>query len=53
MEHVAGWVAADQQREAEETPWRAVAAAMVLAASLALLALPAVVSVVALLDRLR
>ncbi|HKW06214.1 MAG TPA: hypothetical protein VJS19_01450 [Candidatus Dormibacteraeota bacterium] len=53
MDDLAGWVAAEQQREAEETPWRAVAAAMVLAASTSALALPAVVSIAALLGWLR
>jgi len=49
VEFVTNWVAAEQQREAEETPWRAVVAAMVLAASLAAVLTPALVAAAALL----
>jgi hypothetical protein len=49
LDIVANWVAAQRQREAEETPWRAVAAVMVLAASLAAVLTPATISMAALL----
>jgi hypothetical protein len=53
LDNVADWIAAKRQREAEETPWRAVAAAMVLAASLAAALAPAAISAAALLGWLR
>jgi hypothetical protein len=49
LDIVTNWVAAERQREAEETPWRAVAAVMVLAASLAAVLTPATISMAALL----
>ena len=53
MEDVAGWVAAEEQRLAEESHWRTVAAVIVLVAALFAVALPAVVSVAALFGWLR
>ena len=49
LDLVANWVAAERQRKAEETTWRAAVAALVLAASLAAALTPAAVSVAALL----
>jgi hypothetical protein len=49
LDFVANWVTAERQRKAEETTWRAAAAALVLAASLAAVLTPAAVSVAALL----
>jgi hypothetical protein len=53
LEFVTDWIAADRQREAEETPWRAVIAVMVLAASLAATLTPAAISAAALFGWLR
>jgi hypothetical protein len=47
LDFVLDWVAAERQREAEETPWRAVAALMVLAASLAAVLAPAAIAAAA------
>jgi hypothetical protein len=49
LDFVTNWVAAERQQEAEETPWRAVVAAMVLAASLAAVLTPAAIAAAALL----
>ena len=49
LDLVANWVAAERQRKAEETTWRAAGAALVLAASVAAVLTPAAVSVAALL----
>jgi hypothetical protein len=53
LEFVTDWVAAERRREAEETPWRAVFAVMVLAASLAATLAPAAISAAALLGWLK
>jgi hypothetical protein len=47
LDSVVDWVAAEKQREAEETSWRAVAAVMVLAASLVAVLAPAAISAAA------
>jgi len=49
LDVVTDWIATQRQREAEETPWRAVVAAMVLAASLAAVLAPAAIAAAALL----
>jgi hypothetical protein len=49
LDIVANRVAAEPQREAEERPWRAIGAVMVLAASLAAVLAPATISMAALL----
>lgn len=48
LDNVAAWLAAQRQREAEETPWRGLAAAMVLAAALGAALTPAAISAAAL-----
>jgi hypothetical protein len=53
LDFVTNWVAAERQREAEETPWRAIVAVMVLAASLAAVLTPAAISAAALFGWLR
>jgi hypothetical protein len=47
LDFVVDWVAAERQREAEQSHWRAVAAVMVLAASLAAVLAPAAISAAA------
>jgi hypothetical protein len=47
LDFVLDWVEPERQREAEETPWRGAAALMVLAASLAAVLAPAVISAAA------
>jgi hypothetical protein len=49
LDFVANWVAAEQQRKAEETTWRGALAALVVASSLAAVLTPAAVSFAALL----
>jgi hypothetical protein len=48
LEFVTNWIASERRREVEETPWRAVVAVMVLAASLAAALTPAAISTAAL-----
>jgi hypothetical protein len=53
LEFVTNRIAAQRQREVEETPWRAIGAVMVLAASLAAALTPAAISTAALFGWLR